>query len=96
MNIPAAAAAALKEAYKVPEATSSGYLPHVCTQGELDLMQCALQHALKASQMSASEVKRLKNRNNLLGSEDPEHTARSHSHQSICQWGYPRAHFKIC
>lgn len=46
----------------------------------MELIQCAFQGALKAFHMSASEVKQLKNRNNLLESEDLEHIARSGSH----------------
>lgn len=74
---------------------------HICIH-KVELIQCAFQHALKAFHMSASEVKKLKNRNNLVGSEESPHIARSHSHyvssmkfQSICQQGYSRAHFKI-
>lgn len=45
-----------------------------------ELIQCAFQRAWKAFHMSASEVKQLKNRNNLVESEDLEHIARSGSH----------------
>lgn len=70
LNIPAAVAAAtFKDAHQAPEATSSG-ISHMYIH-KVGLMQCALQDALKASPMSASEVERLKNRDNLLGSEDP-------------------------
>lgn len=46
----------------------------------MELIQCASQCAWKASHVSDSNVKELKNRNNLVESEDLEHIARSGSH----------------
>lgn len=64
----------------------SVYHIYMCVCVCVELIQCAFQHALKTFHMSASEVKRLKNRNNLLESGYSEHIARSHIHcVSLCK-----------
>lgn len=67
---------------------------HICTL--MERVQCASQCAWKASHVSASKGKELKNRNYLVESEDLEHIARSGTHvASVCFWGYLRAYLKI-
>jgi hypothetical protein len=62
----------------------------------MERVQCASQCAWKASHVSASKGKELKNRNYLVESEDLEHIARSGTHvASVCFGGYLRAYLKI-
>lgn len=71
------ATATVKDVHQVAEASGLGYLPHIHTDRTETVCFPA---CLVGFLTSASEVKQLKNRNDLVESEDLEHIARAGRH----------------